>query len=283
MNGRDRTIGRGMNHRADITNEGVPMNHELHLDLPARRSAAGRRRLVAIGAVVGLLVAGGCSGDDATTASTSAPADTSTNSSTDSSTDSTTGSDVTTSSTAEGAGDGTTTAPGGVVTTQPSTTLIGDTTVPGVTVPFTPGSLATVPVQTVVTAPPVAIDAEADAGTGMTFRLEALEAVTGEATGPGEIAGPAVRVTVVATNDSPSPVVLEGVVVDLTYGNDGTSAAPLSGPGVVRFSGEVSPGASATAVYVFDVPLDQRGDVSVLVSYLASVSPVVFEGPAPTE
>jgi hypothetical protein len=161
------------------------------------------------------------------------------------------------------------------------TTLVGETTVPGVTVPFIPGSLDTVPVETVVTAPPVAIDEEADAGTGMTFRLETLEAVKGEATGPGEIAGPAVRVTVIATNDSPSPVLVEGVVVDLTYGPDATSAAPLSGPGVVRFAGEVAPGASATGVYVFDVPVDQRGAVKVLVSYLASVSPVVFEGPAP--
>lgn len=169
----------------------------------------------------------------------------------------------------------------GETTSPTQTTLIGATSVPGVTVPFTPGSLDTVPVETVVTAPPVAIDEVADAGTGMTFRLERLEAVDGEANGPGEIAGPAVRVTVVATNDSPSPVLLEGVVVDLTYGAQNTSAAPLSGPGALRFSGEVAPGASATGVYVFDVPVDQRGAVSVIVSYAAAVSPVVFQGQAP--
>jgi hypothetical protein len=170
----------------------------------------------------------------------------------------------------------------GASTSAPQTTIIGATSVPGITVPFTPGSLATVPVQTVVTAPPVAIDDVADAGTGMTFRLAELEAVDGEASGPGEIAGPAVRVTVIATNSSVSPVSLEGVVVDLIYGATKASAAPLSGPGVVRFEGQVAPGASATGVYVFDVPVDQRGVVTVLVSYLASVSPVVFEGPAPT-
>jgi hypothetical protein len=115
----------------------------------------------------------------------------------------------------------------------------------------------------------------------MTFRLEQLEAVDGEANGPGELAGPAVRVTVVATNDSPSPVLLESIVVDLTYGAQNTSAAPISGPGALRFSGEVAPGASATGVYVFEVPVDQRGAVSVLVSYAASVSPVVFQGEAP--
>lgn len=168
-------------------------------------------------------------------------------------------------------------------TTVPTqTTLLGATSVPGVTVPFVPGSLATVPVNTVVPAPPVAIGDEADAGTGMTFRLAQLEAVKGEATGPGEIAGPAVRVTVVATNDSASPVLLEGAVVDVIYGQAKTSASPLSGPGVVRFEGEVAPGGSATGVYVFDVPVDQRGAITVLVSYLASVPPVVFEGAAPT-
>jgi hypothetical protein len=70
-------------------------------------------------------------------------------------------------------------------------------------------------------------------------------------------------------------------VVDLVYGTDRTSAAPLSGPGVVRFSGELAQGASATGVYVFDVPVDQRGEVSIIVSYTAAVSPVVFTGPAP--
>jgi hypothetical protein len=202
-------------------------------------------------------------GADSTAATGSTPGDGSTGATTAATTEGTTSATDT---------DGTvvdSTQPGSTLPTQ--TTLIGATSVPGVTVPFTPGSLDTVPVETVVTAPPVGIDEVADAGTGMTFRLEQLEAVDGEANGPGEIAGPAVRVAVVATNDSPSPVLLEGVVVDLTYGAQNTSAAPLSGPGALRFSGEVAPGASATGVYVFDVPVDERGSVSVIVSYAASV------------
>lgn len=176
--------------------------------------------------------------------------------------------------------DGTTVAGSTTTTTATAPTLA---TLPPATVPFVPGNGDTVPVQTVVTAPPVSIDDVADPGTGMSFRLARLEAVQGEANGPGEIAGPAIRVTVEATNDTGAPVLLETVVVDLVYGSEKSSAAPLSGPGVVRFSGELAPGASATAVYVFDVPVDQRAEVSVVVSYAASVSPVVFTGPAPTK
>lgn len=172
-------------------------------------------------------------------------------------------------------------ATGTTVADATTATLIGATSVPQPAVSFVPGNGDTVPVQTVVTAPPVAIDDVADPGTGMSFRVDRLEAVQGEANGPGEIAGPAVRVTVTASNDTGAPVLLETIVVDLVYGPDRTSAAPLSGPGSVRFSGELAQGASATGVYVFDVPVDQRDEVSVIVSYTAAVSPVVFTGPAP--
>lgn len=247
-------------------------------ELSRHRWTVGAVVAVVLAVVLTIVVTGG--GDDSPDTDLGATASTAPATSTpgDGSTEATT------------AGSSTVTDPDGTLvdSTQPGettvptqTTLIGATSVPGVTVPFTPGSLDTVPVETVVTAPPVGIDEVADTGTGMTFRLEQLEAVDGEANGPGEIAGPAVRVTVVATNDSPSPVLLESIVVDLTYGAQNTSAAPLSGPGALRFSGEVAPGASATGVYVFEVPVDQRGAVSVLVSYAASVSPVVFQGEAP--
>ena len=230
-------------------------------ELSRHRWAVGAVVAVVLAVVLTIVVAGG--GDDSPDTDLGATASTAPDTSTP--------------------GDGSTeaTTAGSSTVTDPDGTLVGATSVPGVTVPFTPGSLDTVPVETVVTAPPVGIDEVADTGTGMTFRLEQLEAVDGEANGPGEIAGPAVRVTVVATNDSPSPVLLESIVVDLTYGAQNTSAAPLSGPGALRFSGEVAPGASATGVYVFEVPVDQRGAVSVLVSYAASVSPVVFQGEAP--
>jgi hypothetical protein len=272
---RSRTIGGLMEHERPTEPGTTPPAPS---ELSRHRWTVGAVVAVVLAVVLTIVVAGG--GDDSPDTDLGATASTAPDTSTpgDGSTEATT------------AGSSTVTDPDGTLvdSTQPGettvptqTTLVGATSVPGVTVPFTPGSLDTVPVETVVTAPPVGIDEVADTGTGMTFRLEQLEAVDGEANGPGEIAGPAVRVTVVATNDSPSPVLLESIVVDLTYGAQNTSAAPLSGPGALRFSGEVAPGASATGVYVFEVPVDQRGAVSVLVSYAASVSPVVFQGEAP--
>ncbi|CAB4543988.1 MAG: hypothetical protein F2534_02560 [Actinobacteria bacterium] len=178
--------------------------------------------------------------------------------------------------------DGTTdpTGPGGEVpaSTAPVTVAPLD---PAVTVPVVTGTLDTVVVDTVVPAPAVSIDDIAETSTGMSFRIESLEPVDGEANGPGEIAAPSVRVTIVATNGGTAPVLLETVVVDLRSGTDQVPAPPLSGPGGVRFSGSLAPGASATGVYVFDVPVDRRDLVSILVSYVAAVPPVVFEGPAP--
>ena len=249
----------------------------------ARRTLATAAVVFACSAMATGLVA--CSDDESTDA-TSASGSTSTpTSGTSTGTTDTTGtSDGTDATDATDATDGATTVAdqGSDTTDATASTEPVVTADPAVTVPFVPGNGDTVPVQTVATLPPVAIDEPADAGTGMTFRLERLEAVQGEATGPGEIAGPAVRVTVVAVNDSDAPVLLDGTVVDLIYGEARTSAAPLSGPGAVRFTGSIEPGATATGVYVFDVPADQRAEVSVVISYLASVSPVVFTGPAPT-
>ncbi|MCB0998324.1 MAG: hypothetical protein KDB40_03425 [Acidimicrobiales bacterium] len=264
-------------------------------DTPADGRAAAQRRwwLAGVVAVIALLVvtiavfASGGDDDDAAPPTTAGSIDLGATSVPV--TDATTTPDATTDATTEGTDDTAAGSTEPTTATTPaaatSTTAGGATTTVASTVPpvsFVPGNGDTVPVQTVDTQPPVSIDDVADAGTGMQFRLERLEAVQGEANGPGEIAGPAVRVTVVATNDSNAAVLVEGLVVDLVYGPDQTSAAPLSGPGVVRFAGEIAPRASQTGVYVFDVPVDQRAEVSVVVSYLASVSPVVFTGPAPT-
>lgn len=243
----------------------------------ARRALATVTVALAVTGLATGLVA--CSDDDETTAASTLPPESTSPASSTATSDSTGTTDATGTTVADTVTG--TTDPDAPPTTAgtPATEVTID---PDATVPFVPGNGDTVPVQTVATLPPVAIDEPADAGTGMTFQLDRLEAVQGEATGPGEVAGPAVRVTVTATNGSKQPVLIDGTVVDLVYGAERTSAAPLSGPGAVRFEGSIAPGESATAVYVFDVPIDQRAEVSVIVSYLASVSPVVFTGPAPT-
>ncbi|WP_155859325.1 hypothetical protein [Cellulomonas sp. KRMCY2] len=130
------------------------------------------------------------------------------------------------------------------------------------------------------TMPPVALDETASFGTGVTARLTAVESVDGEADGPGEVAGPAVRITVEITNDTAEALDLHKVVVDVAAGADLAPGEPLSGPGVRWLDGTLEPGGVATGVYVFAVPADRRDLVHVKVSYDPVQPTVLFEGPA---
>ena len=143
-----------------------------------------------------------------------------------------------------------------------------------------PGSLQEVPVEEATSAPAVPLTATADFGTGLTLRMDRIESVFGEARGPGQIAGPALRLTLTMTNRSDSAVSLEGAVVDLTVGRDRTPTALLTGPGVKEFQGEVAAGDSVTAAYVFAVPEDARDRLRVAVSYVADAPVVVLRGAA---
>jgi hypothetical protein len=107
-----------------------------------------------------------------------------------------------------------------------------------------------------------------------------VEAIQGTASGPGNIAGPALRVTVRLTDGRSSAVSLDGVVVNLTYGQDATPASPLDDPSGSPFSGTLAPGASGVGVYVFTVPADQRQVVTVSVGWEAAAPVMVFTGPA---
>lgn len=261
--------GRAMGETEDVMNETAPSD-------PRRSWITGAAVAAVLAVLLAIVLNSGDDTDDASGSVGTVPAGETT--SVVATSDGAAGGTIVESTPTTGSATGTTDVADG---DAPASTAPAST-VPTVTVPVITGSLDTVVVDTVLPAPPVAMDDVADAGTGMTFRVEQLEAVEGEAAGPGEIAAPAVRVTVVATNGGTEPVLMQSVVVDLTAGDDAASAPPLSGPGVERFVGELAPGASATGVYVFDVPIERRGRVAILVSYLASVSPVVFEGSAPT-
>ena len=130
-----------------------------------------------------------------------------------------------------------------------------------------------------MTTPPVALDGTASFGTGVTARLTAVESVAGEASGPGEVAGPAVRVTVELHNGTNHALALNMVVVDVFAGSELAPGEPLSGPGVRWFDGTLEPGDDATGVYVFGVPADRRDQVHVRVSYDPLAPTVLFEGP----
>ncbi|MCZ2836432.1 hypothetical protein [Modestobacter sp. VKM Ac-2985] len=120
---------------------------------------------------------------------------------------------------------------------------------------------------------PVAVDA-------VTMSVVSLEAIDGQASGPGNVSGPAVRVTVRITNDGSAPLVLDGAVVTVVHGADATPAAPLDDPSALRFTGSLAAGESAAGVYVFSVPAEQRGDVRVQVAHQPGAPVAVFTGAA---
>jgi hypothetical protein len=128
--------------------------------------------------------------------------------------------------------------------------------------------------------PVVALDDEAAVGNGITAEVVSLDAITGTGTGPGNVAGPALRVTVQISNGTAAPVSLDEVVVDLTYGADLTPASPLDDPSTAPFTGTVEPQGNREGVYVFTVPEDQRDAVTVSVGYQAGAPFLVFSGSA---
>jgi hypothetical protein len=113
----------------------------------------------------------------------------------------------------------------------------------------------------------------------MSVRIVRMSSVHGEATGPGEVSGPAVRVQLIVTNSSRKRQSLESSVVSAFYGADRTPARELSS-GEHRLSGDLAPRRSARATYVFTVPLAQRGDLRFEVSLTPSAPTVAFHGAA---
>jgi hypothetical protein len=127
--------------------------------------------------------------------------------------------------------------------------------------------------------PAVDLDEEATGGEGVRARVVGLEAVTGSGEGRGSIAGPALRATVQLVNGSPDPVALDLVVVNLTHGADATPAPPLRDSSAVPFSGQLAPGETAEAVFLYTVPADDRGAVTLTVGYRAGAPLLTFSGP----
>lgn len=125
--------------------------------------------------------------------------------------------------------------------------------------------------------PPVDLDDPTETG-GVTVELVAVEAIEGTGRGPGNVAGPAVRVTVRLDNGSADPLDLFGVAVDLAYGEDGRPGPTLDDPSAAPFSGRLAPGDSAEGVYVFRVPPDARDDITVSVGHQPGAAYVVFTG-----
>ncbi|MBX0299474.1 hypothetical protein K2F54_05735 [Cryobacterium sp. 1639] len=129
--------------------------------------------------------------------------------------------------------------------------------------------------------PPVPLTEQVAPVPGVVVSISGLEAVEGEAQGPGEVAGPALRFTLSMRNDGDAPVSLTSTVVTVYSGPEQTPAVDLRGPGGVPLPEEVAPGATVTGVFIFTVPPEERDQVKIGVDYTVGVPIVVFEGSAP--
>ena len=128
---------------------------------------------------------------------------------------------------------------------------------------------------------PIAIDEPGTIEPGVTASIDTIEAVQGEAKGPGEVAGPAIRFRVSIANDTAAAIDLGATVVTVDYGTDRTPALQLFEPGASALPTSAAPGETATAVYVFTIPVDQRGLVHITVDYSVGVPPLEFTGAVP--
>jgi hypothetical protein len=115
---------------------------------------------------------------------------------------------------------------------------------------------------------------------GVTASVVRVEAVSGEAKGPGEISGPALRVTIDVKNGSDKPIRTELGLINLYYGKDRSPAGTLSGPGATPFPTEIPAGASGSGTSVFNVPRNERGHIEVEFSYSTDAPVVIFSGAA---
>lgn len=125
---------------------------------------------------------------------------------------------------------------------------------------------------------PVGFDEQASVDDGIVAEVVSMEAIDASGVGPGNIDGPALRVTVRLANGTGAPVALDGVAVDLAHGVEQLPASPISDPSTVPFVGVLQPSESAEAVYVFTVPADDRELVTLSVGYQAGAPFMVFTG-----
>ncbi|CCH86411.1 conserved exported protein of unknown function [Modestobacter italicus] len=127
---------------------------------------------------------------------------------------------------------------------------------------------------------PVPLDQPAAVGDGVTARVVSLDAVDATGVGPGNVTGPALRVTVALTNGKADALPLGGVAVDLASGPELVPASPVNDPAAAPFSGTVAAGGTAQGVYVFSIAAADRADVTLSVGYEAGAPVLVFTGAA---
>lgn len=116
--------------------------------------------------------------------------------------------------------------------------------------------------------------------TGFTVALESITAVSVEAETPGDVAGPAVAVVVILTNESNEAQNMDSAVVTLEAA-DGALGIPTIAGGPSPFHGDLAAQASAEGRYLFMLDPNMDRDVTISVNYAAGEPVAVFIGHTP--
>lgn len=136
-----------------------------------------------------------------------------------------------------------------------------------------------VPSVAISTKPAVPFSAPGDFGGGVTVKVTKSTDQTSSDTGPGSIKGQAaVAFTLAFTNGSGQVVPVDTVNVTASYGSANTPASPVNASTNSPLSGRIKPGATATGVYAFAIPKDERTDVTLQLWYAQGKPVVVFSG-----
>lgn len=112
---------------------------------------------------------------------------------------------------------------------------------------------------------------------GVNVTVSEVEALDVTATTPGEIAGPAVALTLTVENTSDEPIDLSTAMVSVTGSKDSLGQPTTSEP-YSPFSGSVEPGKTSSGIYVFRLPADERDSLEVTVEYIAGAPIALFAG-----
>lgn len=123
------------------------------------------------------------------------------------------------------------------------------------------------------------LDDEVELDTGVRISVADMAEITVEATTPGEVAGPAVAVTLRFENGSAEALDIGGAMVTLLDAA-GNVAAPTTSSPAAPALGALGDGEAAVGTYVFLVPEDTRDEITLTVDYQAGAPVVVFHGAA---
>lgn len=159
--------------------------------------------------------------------------------------------------------------------TVPAPTPPAASAVPTASAPPTGGTGSGSPIAP--EADPVAPD-EVAAQAGVEVELARVEHVDGEAIAPGEIAGPAIRLTIEVRNGSNRSIDAGLIAVNAYFGEARTPGNSLMQPGGSPFGGAIPAGQSARGVYLFEAGSVDLADVLVGVDVLPGSPTFTFRG-----